>query len=177
MIKLIKLMARLIIFFDDILIMGASIEELIVAQDSLIYVLQGLGFLINTKTLVLEPCQTLELLGMEINLKEMILTLPEEKKNKIVEQRQFLLRIQRVTIRELPQVIHSVLPPWDQGGDDFCVISQAGGQLLNFKSQGGDTFRDGGRGEMIFMTNCWYFHKMLHLEFYKFRLWRYLVFF
>ena len=36
-------------------------------------------------------------------------------------------------------------PSWDQGGDDFCVISQAGGQLLNFKSQGGDTFR----GKMI----------------------------
>ena len=38
-------------------------------------------------------------------------------------------------------------PPWDQVGNDFCVISQAGGggQLLNFKSQGGDTFR----GEMI----------------------------
>ena len=33
-------------------------------------------------------------------------------------------------------------PPWDRGGgNDFCVISQAGGQLLNFKSQGGDTFR------------------------------------
>ena len=27
------------------------------------------------------------------------------------------------------------------GGNDFCVISQAGGQLLNFKSKGGDTFR------------------------------------
>ena len=39
--------------------------------------------------------------------------------------------------------IHSVLPPWDQGGDDFCVISLAGGQLLNFKSQSGDTLRGG----------------------------------
>ena len=26
-------------------------------------------------------------------------------------------------------------------GNDFCVISQAGVQLLNFKSQGGDTFK------------------------------------
>ena len=30
-----------------------------------------------------------------------------------------------------------------EGGNDFCVISQAGGQLLNFKSQGGDIFRGG----------------------------------
>ena len=39
--------------------------------------------------------------------------------------------------------LHGVLPPWDQGGNDLCVISQAGGQLLIFKSQGGDTFRGG----------------------------------
>ena len=41
---------------------------------------------------------------------------------------------------------HSVLPPpLGQGWNDFCVISQAWAQLLNFKSQGGETFR----GEMI----------------------------
>ena len=40
-------------------------------------------------------------------------------------------------------------------------ISQAGGQLLNFKSQSGDTFRGGGddfrqssRGDCFIMTNC-----------------------
>ena len=37
--------------------------------------------------------------------------------------------------------LHSVLPAGIRGGNDFCVISQARGQLLNFKSQGGDTFR------------------------------------
>ena len=40
----------------------------------------------------------------------------------------------------------SVPPPphWGSGGgNDFCVISQAGGQLLSFKSQGEDTFRGG----------------------------------
>ena len=36
--------------------------------------------------------------------------------------------------------LHSFLPPLGSGGNDFCVISQTGGQLLNFKSQGGDTF-------------------------------------
>ena len=79
---------------------------------------------------------------------------------------------------------HNVLPSCGiRRGNDFCVISQAGGQLLNFKSQGGDTFRgeddfrQSSRGDCFIMTNCWYFHKMLHLEFYKFRLWRYLMFF
>ena len=79
---------------------------------------------------------------------------------------------------------HNVLPSCGiRRGNDFCVISQAGGQLLNFKSQGGDTFRgkmilgSQAGGDCFIMTNCWYFHKMLHLEFYKFRLWRYLTFF
>ena len=34
------------------------------------------------------------------------------------------------------------LPPGDQGGMIFA-ISQSGGQLLKFKSQGGDTFMGG----------------------------------
>ena len=81
------------------------------------------------------------------------------------------------------QGLHSVLPPGIRGEWFLCHQPGRGGQLLNFKSQGGDTFR----GELILgsqagencfiMTNCWYFHKMLHLEFYKFCLRRYLIFF
>ena len=42
--------------------------------------------------------------------------------------------------------LHSVLPPRDQGGGMIFVSSaRQGGQLLNFKSQSGDTFR----GKMI----------------------------
>ena len=44
-----KLMVRLIKFPNNILIMAASIEELTLARDSLIYLLQGLGFVINIK--------------------------------------------------------------------------------------------------------------------------------
>ena len=51
-----------------------------------------------------------------------------------------------------------LLPPGSEGGNDSYVISQAGGggQLLNFKSQGGDTFRGGddfrqsSRGELLY---------------------------
>ena len=82
------------------------------------------------------------------------------------------------------QRVHSVFPPPPPGigGEWFLCREPGRGKLLNLKSQGGDTFR----GEMILgsqaggnyfiMTNCWYFHKMLHLEFYKFRMRRYLIF-
>ena len=80
------------------------------------------------------------------------------------------------------------LPPpgsGGKGGNDFCVISQAGGATAKLQEpgwghiqRGEDDFRQLSRGRDCFiMTNCWYFHKTLHLEFYKFRLWRYLIFF
>ena len=52
-----KLYVRLFIFLDNILLMLFSKEELTLARDTLIYLLQNLGFLINCKKSVLEPCQ------------------------------------------------------------------------------------------------------------------------
>lgn len=67
---------------DDILIMTILVEELIVTRDifskCLIYLLQGF-WVSSLKKPVLQSCQTLEILGVEIHSKDMILTLPEEK--------------------------------------------------------------------------------------------------
>ena len=46
---------------------------------------------------------------------------------------------------KLCKVDHSVLPPGIRGRMIFVSSARQGGQLLNFKSQGGDTFR----GKMI----------------------------
>ena len=45
---------------------------------------------------------------------------------------------------------HSVLPLWDRGGEgnDFCVISQAGGATAKLQEPGWGHIRGGGR-EMI----------------------------
>ena len=81
-----KLYGGLVIFTDDILLMAPAKEELTFARDTLdIYLLQNLGFLINRKKSVLEPCQNIQLLGMEINSIEMTLTLPQNRKGKIVQ--------------------------------------------------------------------------------------------
>ena len=100
-----KLNVQLIIFLDDILLMAASVEELTLARDTLIYLLQNLGFLINIKKSVLQPCQTIQFLGMEINSIDMTVTLPQEKKDHIVKQCQDLLRKSSVSLRELTQLI------------------------------------------------------------------------
>ena len=73
-----KLTIRLI-FLDDTMIMASSVEEMTPARDILIQLLQGLGFLINVNCKsVLELCQTLQFLGVEINFKEMTLFLPQD---------------------------------------------------------------------------------------------------
>ena len=48
-----KLNVWLIIFLDNILLMAVLAEDLTLAQDSLIYLFQNLGFLINMNNLCL----------------------------------------------------------------------------------------------------------------------------
>ena len=50
-----RLMIRAIIFLDDLLIFGSTMEEILVARDPVIFLLQHLGFVINFKKCVLEP--------------------------------------------------------------------------------------------------------------------------
>ena len=62
--------------------MGSSKEELSLASDTVIHFLQNLGFLVNVKTSVLQPYQTLQFLGMEISSVDMNLNLPMKKIDK-----------------------------------------------------------------------------------------------
>ena len=57
----------LIIYLDDMLIMARSVQELIFHRDTVIYLLQNLGFVLNLKKSVLEPSQKMEFLGMVID--------------------------------------------------------------------------------------------------------------
>ena len=59
--------------------MFQSIENLLVARDIGIFLLQHLGFEINFKKSVMEPVRTIEYLGLVINSIRMTLSLTEEK--------------------------------------------------------------------------------------------------
>ena len=52
-----RLMIRVIIYLDDLLILGKSMSELFMTRDSAIFLLQHLGFVINLKKCVLDPVQ------------------------------------------------------------------------------------------------------------------------
>ena len=78
-----KLNIRTIIYLDDILLMASLLEDLLMARDTLIFILQHLGFLINTKKSYIEPTSTLEFLGVIPDSGEMTLNLPKEKRLKV----------------------------------------------------------------------------------------------
>ena len=98
-------MIRAIIFLDDLLIFGNTLEEILIACDSVIFLLQHLGFVINFKKCVLEPTQEIEFLGMIVNSKTMTLTLPLEKVQKIKNQCLEIYQAQEITLLELTRLL------------------------------------------------------------------------
>ena len=72
-----KLYIRIIVYLNDFLILGKTLEETILSRDTVIYLLQNLGFVINLKKSVLHPTpQRIEFLGMIIDSVEMTMSLP-----------------------------------------------------------------------------------------------------
>ena len=56
------------------------------ARDTLIFLLQNLGFFINLKNSILHPVIQLEFLGLQINTEEITVFLSEEKLTQIIQQ-------------------------------------------------------------------------------------------
>uniref|UniRef100_A0A7M6DR42 Reverse transcriptase domain-containing protein n=1 Tax=Clytia hemisphaerica TaxID=252671 RepID=A0A7M6DR42_9CNID len=88
-----RLNVRLIIYLDDCLLMASSIEELLMARDTLVFVLQHLGFSINFEKSVMDPTHNIRFLGVEVNSLDMIVSLPQDKVAKLVAQCQKLLLV------------------------------------------------------------------------------------
>ena len=95
----------MIIYLDDMLLMGHSIEEISMCRDTVIFLLQHLGFVINWKKSVLTPVQEIEFLGLKINSVNLEISLTEEKIQKVKTKCQNLLTEPETSILELTRVI------------------------------------------------------------------------
>ena len=80
-------------------------EAIFVARDSVIFLLQHLGFVINFKKCVLEPTQEIDFLGMIVNPTTMTLSLPQQKVQKIKSQCLEVYRAQEITLLELTRLL------------------------------------------------------------------------
>ena len=96
---------RSIVFIDDILLMAHSSQGLVEQTQEVIQLLQLLGFRINWEKSVLSPCQMITYLGFVINSKQMMLSLPEEKLQNIVDDCKMALSQKLLSVRTLARII------------------------------------------------------------------------
>jgi len=96
---------RMIVYIDDILLMAESAAQVKLHLEALLYLLTGLGFIINVPKSVTSPTQQIEFLGLQVHSSTLRLSLPGEKLHHIrLEVNQTLQKLQ-VTARQLAQVI------------------------------------------------------------------------
>ena len=74
------------------------------SRDTIIYLRQNLGFIINIKTSISQPCQKIEFLGMEIDSVKMSFPLKPEKIKKAVKIFHNFARIHSTTLWKLIRV-------------------------------------------------------------------------
>ena len=112
-----RINVRIIIFFDDMLVMAQMFKEISQAKETSIFLLQNLGFVINFKKLQQTPVKEVEPLWLVKNSVKMILALPQEKVLHIQNKCMQLIASPKTTIMELnkllgklPFPVQAVLP-------------------------------------------------------------------
>ena len=102
---------RLVVYLDDILVIGCSAGEAILAT-ALIQLLYCLGFIMNIDKLVLLPTQEIEYLGFLVCSHSMSLCLTTKKGDKIRSMCRTLLRVETPTLRNLASCIGTLTASW-----------------------------------------------------------------
>ena len=96
---------RIIIYIDDMLILAETSEQAYQLLETLLWILQSLGFVVNREKSVFIASQEIEFLGLVINSQSMELSLPGEKLRQIKGEATKLLSQQLVSARALSQFI------------------------------------------------------------------------
>ena len=100
-----RLGVRLVIYLDDILVLNQSEVQLLRDLNSLRWLLEHLGFLINWKKSMIIPTQQIEFLGFVINSVNMTISLPIEKIAKIADKCQTLVQKKMASVRKLAEIL------------------------------------------------------------------------
>ena len=96
---------RVLIYLDDFLLWAATVEEAVKNTQLVVTLLQSLGFTINLKKSLLIPTQVITFLGFQIDSMCMMISLPAEKANKILDCCRRLLVSQSITLRNLASLL------------------------------------------------------------------------
>ena len=83
------------------LLIGHTIEEVLIARSTVNFLLQQPGFVLNLKKSVLTPTKDIEFLGVTLDSLMMNLSLLEKKMSKVQKQCQELLQKTQASILDL----------------------------------------------------------------------------
>ena len=100
-----KLGIRLVAYLDDFLLMAQERAGILQARDTMMFMLESLGFVINMQKSILEPTKQLEFLGVRVNSGTMTLTVPEGKAQRLLELCRETEAKTDMTARELARVV------------------------------------------------------------------------
>ena len=96
---------RLLIYLDDILIVGSDIITLKEQTNLVLHLLQSLSFIINFEKSVLTPSPTMEFLGLLVDSRTMMFYLPSHKVTRAITLCYTLLHNRAVLLRDLAQLL------------------------------------------------------------------------
>ena len=96
---------RLLLYLDDMLIIGSTPREVNDFTQMAVNLLKTLGFIINLHKSVLTPTQVITFLGFTINSITMRFTLPSEKVQKLLTLCRQIRSSLKVLLRTLAQLL------------------------------------------------------------------------
>lgn len=102
----------MLIYLDDMLILGSSSNEVLGHLRSVVNLFLSLGFLINWKKSIVIPSQSIEFLGLEIDSRMWSFSLPKSKVGNVVSLCRFILQKDGVNLRELVAVWDFLMTPF-----------------------------------------------------------------
>ena len=98
----------MIVYIDNILLMGDSPDQVECHLETLIFLLTNLGFIINVSKSIMTPTQEIEYLGLLVNSTTLQLRLPGEKLHHIRLEVNQILQKSHVTAQQLAQIIRKL---------------------------------------------------------------------
>lgn len=104
---------RIMVYLDDILILGRSFDESVQNTRRVIDLLQSLGFVINFDKSSLSPKNSLIYLGFEIDSSSMLASLPVNKILKLQSFGREIISSSSISIRTLSQFIGYITSSFD----------------------------------------------------------------
>ena len=96
---------KIITYLDDMLLIGHSLEEILMNRDIVVFLLQHLGFVINWKKSVLTPVHEIEFMGLAITSVTLELSLNKAKIQKVVSECKNWLNNPQTSVLELTELI------------------------------------------------------------------------